>query len=54
MLDRVMSTLAMVLLFGFLGILLYHLPRLDLAAVVAASLVFAVWDYLKHSVLRIG
>lgn len=54
MLDRVMSTVAMILLLGFLGILLYHLPRLDLGAVIGATLVFAGWDYLKHSVLRIG
>jgi hypothetical protein len=40
------ATLAVALLLGFLGILVWHVPRLDLMAVVGITVAFVLWDYI--------
>ncbi|HSF65065.1 MAG TPA: hypothetical protein VLA78_11785 [Paracoccaceae bacterium] len=40
------ATLAVALLLGFLGILVWHVPRLDLMAVVGITVAFVLWDYV--------
>ena len=45
MTDRVMAVLAYLFLLGFLGILVWFVPRLDLGAVVAATLLLVAYDF---------
>lgn len=45
--DRLMQICAFALLTGFLGILVYSVPRWDLGAVVLVTLAFAAWDILS-------
>jgi hypothetical protein len=52
MTDRVMAVLAFVFLLGFLGILLWFVPRLDLGGVIAATLMLVAYDF--YSTLRSG
>ena len=40
--------LAFAVLGGFLGILVWHVPRWDLGIVVALVLAFAAWDLFVH------
>lgn len=40
------ATLAVALLIGFLGILLWHVPRTDLIVVVSLTVLFVLWDYV--------
>lgn len=42
--NRVMAVVALVVLIGFVSILLIHVPRLDLAAVIGITLALAAWD----------
>lgn len=42
--NRTMAVLALAILTAFLGILILHVPRLDLIAVVAVTLILAAWD----------
>jgi hypothetical protein len=42
--DAVMRLAAFALLVAFLGILIWYVPRLDLAAVVAVTLALAGYD----------
>lgn len=49
MLDRVMATFALLVLAGFLGILLWEVPRWDLGAVIVATMALALWDYYTSS-----
>ncbi len=44
MIDKLMALLAFAVLLGFLGILVFYVPRWDLGFVVAATLLFAVYD----------
>lgn len=44
MTDRIMALLAYLILAAFLIILIWHVPRLDLAGVVLVTLIFAGWD----------
>lgn len=46
MLDRISSLLALIVLLGFLGILVWKLQRIDLSVVVALTVVLAAWDAL--------
>ena len=46
MLDRITSLVALIVLVGFLGILVWKLGRLDLTAVVALTVALAAWDAL--------
>lgn len=43
--DRVLSFVAFAFLAAFLAILVYKVPRLDLAAIVVITLLFVVWDF---------
>ncbi len=49
MIDRAMAVAAIAVLFAFLGILVWKVPSLDLAAVVALTLLLVVWDFLSSS-----
>lgn len=40
------ATLAVALLLGFLGILVWHVPRLDLMIVVGVTVAFVLWDFV--------
>jgi len=42
--DAIMRLAAFALLVGFLGILVWHVPRLDLGAVVLVTLIAAGYD----------
>lgn len=42
--NLTMALLALAMLIAFLGILILHVPRLDLIAVVGITLVLAAWD----------
>jgi|LFEF01.1.fsa_nt_gb hypothetical protein len=42
-----LALVALAFLLGFLGILLWHLPRLDLGLLVAATLGLMVWDMIR-------
>ena len=42
--DAIMRLLAYALLVGFLGILVWHVPRLDLGGVVLVTLICAGYD----------
>lgn len=42
--NNVLAILAFALMLAFLGILLWHVPRLDLTAVVALTVALAGWD----------
>ncbi len=46
MLDRLLGVLALLVLCGFLGILLWKVPRLDLTAVIAITVLLAGVDFL--------
>ncbi len=49
MTDRLMALLAFAVLCGFLGILIWHVQRLDLGIVVVACALFAGVDLLLSS-----
>lgn len=42
------AAIAVVMLLGFLGILLLHVPRLDLIVVVSLTALFAIVDVVKQ------
>lgn len=45
--DRVLAVVAIAMLGGFLGILVWFVPRLDLGAVVAICFGLALFDFGK-------
>lgn len=45
--NNLMALFAFAIMLGFLGILLWHVPRLDLMAVVGATVALAGWDLLQ-------
>lgn len=45
MTDTVLKTLAFALLLGFLGVLVAWVPRADLGAIIAITLLLAAWDF---------
>ena len=49
MMDRLMALLALVTLAAFLGILVWKVPRIDLFAVIAITLVLATWDFIGNA-----
>jgi hypothetical protein len=51
---KLIAVLAMGVLVGFLGILWWWVPRLDLGAVIAITLVLAGWDLLSGFVRKLG
>ncbi len=46
MTERIMAVLAIAVLAGFLGILIWKVPRWDLGAVIAITLALVLWDFL--------
>jgi len=45
--DRVLAILAMLVLFGFLGILAFSVPSPDLLIVIAVTLLLAAYDFFR-------
>lgn len=44
MTDRILAVVVLLVLAGFLGILLWHVPRTDLSILVALTLLLAARD----------
>jgi hypothetical protein len=42
--NRILAVIAFLVLVAFLAILLIHVPRLDLGAVIALTVILAGWD----------
>ena len=49
MLDRLLSIIALAALLGFLGILAWKVPRLDLGLVIAITVLLVAYDLIIHS-----
>ena len=45
MIDKFVATIALALMFGFVGILLWYLPRPDLIGIIGATMALATYDY---------
>jgi len=45
--DKLVAVFAFAVLVSFVGILLWHVPRWDLAAVIGLTLVLAGWDLAR-------
>jgi hypothetical protein len=43
--DRLMQIVAVLVVAGFLGIVLMHVPRLDLGAVIVITLAAMIYDF---------
>lgn len=48
MTNRLLAALAFAVLLGFVGILVWYVPRLDLGAVIAVTVLLAGYDFF-HS-----
>lgn len=46
--NSLMGIFAFAILLGFLGILLWHVPRLDLIGVVGVTVALAGWDLIQN------
>lgn len=46
--NNILALLAFGIMLAFLGILIWHVPRLDLIAVVAFTVVLAGWDLVLN------
>ncbi|MEX0956589.1 MAG: hypothetical protein WDZ83_15435 [Rhizobiaceae bacterium] len=49
MTDRIMALVAAATLAAFLGILVWKVPRVDLATVIAITLALAIWDFMTSA-----
>ena len=47
MIDQVMRAVAFAALVGFLGVLVYWVPRIDLAAVILVTVALAAYDLFR-------
>ncbi|QYK40476.1 MAG: hypothetical protein KF887_13740 [Paracoccaceae bacterium] len=47
--NRTMAMVALAVLAGFLGILVWKVPRLDLVTVVGVTFLLAAWDIWQTS-----
>lgn len=47
--NTLIKLLAMAVLAAFLGILVWHVPRLDLGGVVLVTAALAAWDFFGRS-----
>jgi hypothetical protein len=52
MLERTFSLVALAVLAGFLGILLWKVPRLDLGMVIGVTFLLVAYDFLGFSQRR--
>ena len=48
MTDKMLAALAFLLMLGFLGILVWFVPRLDLGVVVGLTMLLAFYDFFIH------
>lgn len=48
MTDKLLALLALAVLIGYLGILVFHVPRLDLGLIIGATLCLVIYDFLVH------
>lgn len=46
--ERILTIIAFIILCGFLGVLVYKLPRLDLCLVVGVTAAMAFYDLFIH------
>ncbi|AKH99438.1 hypothetical protein IMCC20628_00714 [Hoeflea sp. IMCC20628] len=46
--ERILTIFAFIILCGFLGVLVYKLPRLDLGAVIGLTVAMAFYDLFVH------
>lgn len=46
--ERILTIIAFLTLCGFLGVLIYKLPRLDLGIVVGITVAMAFYDLFIH------
>ncbi|MFN4154938.1 MAG: hypothetical protein ACK4HF_09805 [Paracoccaceae bacterium] len=46
--NNAMALFAFAVLLGFLGILLWHVPRWDLIGVVSVTVALAGWDLIRN------
>lgn len=49
MTDRIMGLMGIATLAGFLGILFWKVPRLDLGIVIAIVLALVLWDFFANA-----
>lgn len=47
MIQRLVTIFGFLCLIGYVGILVFEVPRLDLALVVGVSLALAIWDLFR-------
>jgi len=43
--DRFLALVGFAVLAAFVAVLVWHVPRFDLGAVIAVTLAFAAWDF---------
>src|SRR5690606_29313599 len=48
LMEKLMAFFAILILAGFLGILLWKVPRLDLAVLIAMTCILVIWDIVGH------
>jgi len=48
MIDRAIALVAFAVLTGFLGILIWNVPRLDLGIVIAITLALGGYDFVRR------
>jgi len=46
--ERILTIFAFIVLCGFLGVLIYKLPRLDLGVVIGLTVMMAFYDLFVH------
>ncbi|MCZ4290147.1 hypothetical protein [Hoeflea alexandrii] len=46
--ERILTIIAFIILCGFLGVLIFKLPRLDLGIVVGVTVLMAFYDLFIH------
>ena len=51
-LDRIFATLALLAFAGFLGILIYFVPKPGLVAVSIASVLLCAYDFVRSTYIR--
>ncbi len=52
MTNRIMTLVAIAFFLGFVGILVTHVPRLDLGLVVAVTVLLVLWDVFTTPIDR--
>ena len=47
--NRILAVISLIVLVGFLGILLYEVPRIDLAIIIGITVLMTAYDFFKPS-----